>query len=196
MSGVPRLSSSISRGAREISRRGKLIQIEVEDVARIHEILRQRVQELLDQHPDVDKRTLTHRIGRPAPSFLSMFLRGHRRLNDLEVVARIAKFFRVPIGYLLNELEPPHDAQTTLLLGAWQQISDAKDRKAVLAVAQSLAPDDADEGAEGPIALRPAEPSEALHTNGTHAPTPHRTRRRSSPSQKHSVRNSRKRRDE
>lgn len=103
----------------------------------IGRILLQRVRELLAARPDLDRRTLGRGIGRTTPSWLSEFLNGRRTTNDLRLVIRMARFLGVPVGFLLNERDPPDDAQTVTMMGAWEELA-SDDREAVLQLALRL----------------------------------------------------------
>lgn len=100
--------------------------------------LLQRVRELLAQRPDVDEDQFFRAIRRTTPSWKSEFLSGKRTTKDLTVVIDIARFFRVPVGYLIGEQTPQQDAATVTLLGAWHAL-DSADQQVVLQLAVQLA---------------------------------------------------------
>lgn len=100
-----------------------------------------RVLELLAQRPDLDPAVFFKAIGRATPSWRSEFLNGHRTTNNLRLVLAMAKFFRVPVSYLLDVRSESEDAATVTLLGAWRSLSRQTDREAVLQLALTLGSD-------------------------------------------------------
>lgn len=97
-----------------------------------------KVTDLVDARPDVDWATLGKAIHR-GPSWISEFQHGKRTTNDLRLVVKIARFFSVPVGYLLNESDD-RDPLTVMLLGAWSKVADQKPKEAVLALIVTLGP--------------------------------------------------------
>jgi len=104
-------------------------------------ILLDRIRALLAQRPDVDEAQFFERVGRPTPSWRSEFLSGKRSTNDLRLVIAMARFFKVPIGYLLDEGPSQPDAATVTLLGAWKSLKNQRDRDLVLSIAVKLGSD-------------------------------------------------------
>lgn len=100
--------------------------------------LLQRINELLKARPDVDRQAFGRAIGRRTPSWLSEFFSGKRTTNDLRLVLTMARFFRVPVGYLLSDVDDSHDAETLTLLGAWKELHRRQDRGAVLQLVLAL----------------------------------------------------------
>lgn len=102
-------------------------------------LVRQRVNDLLKDRPEITNREFGLAIGQK-PSWVSEFRRGRRHANQLRTVTRMAKFFVVSVGYLIGEAkdETPADGQTALLLAAWSQLTDDDDRALVLSTAQRL----------------------------------------------------------
>lgn len=100
-----------------------------------------RVKELLAQRPDLDEAVFFKSVKRGTPSWRSEFLSGKRTTNDLRLVVSMARFFRVPVGYLLKEGTEPLDAATLTLLGAWKDLKTQRDRDAVMQLALTLGRD-------------------------------------------------------
>lgn len=93
--------------------------------------------EALFKNRGISQREFAEAIG-VSPSWVSAFF-GHRRpANDIHTLSRIARYFGVSVGYLLNETERGRDAGATTLLGAWEGLSDDLDRDAVLQLALRL----------------------------------------------------------
>jgi transcriptional regulator with XRE-family HTH domain len=107
--------------------------------------IREQVRKLLQSRPDVKQQDFGKAIGR-GPSWVSRFLAGERDANETILVARIARFFGVTVGYLLNETDRRRDAATMMLLAAWERL-DSKDREATLQLALTLRPRDEPGGA-------------------------------------------------
>jgi transcriptional regulator with XRE-family HTH domain len=103
----------------------------------IADVLLQRIRALLAARPDVSRRDFARAIGRPTPSWISEFFAGKRTTNDFRLVVRMARFFGVPVGYLLNEADREMDAATASLLGAWRDLREPN-RNAVLQLALHL----------------------------------------------------------
>lgn len=101
--------------------------------------LLQRVNELLVARPDVSRDDLGRSIKR-GKSWISEFFNGKRTTNDLRLVLRMAKFFGVSPGFLINgEAMKPDDALTASLLGVWSDL-EKDERDTVLHVALRLRP--------------------------------------------------------
>jgi hypothetical protein len=98
--------------------------------------LLRKVEELLAAHPDADWPRFADAIQR-GDSWISEFRSGKRTTNDLRLVVKMARFFTVPVGYLLNEHEA-RDATTMLLLGAWERLTP-NEQEAVLRLSVTLA---------------------------------------------------------
>jgi hypothetical protein len=107
----------------------------------VGERLRQRVSELLAQRRDLDPALFFKAIGRNTPSWRSEFLSGKRTTDSLRLVLTMARFFRVPVAYLVGEPADMPDAATLTLLGAWRALSRQTDRDAVLQLALTLGSD-------------------------------------------------------
>lgn len=120
-----------------ISRFEKNISLQLFPVDAIGDTLLQRIQSLLKTRPDLSKAEFFRLIGRPTPSWASEFWSGKRTTNNLRLVIRIARFFKVPVAYLLDEPGPPTDPTTVSLLGVLGALEDA-DREALLQVALSF----------------------------------------------------------
>jgi len=71
------------------------------------------------------------------PSWVSAFLKGTRHANDLPLLVRLARYFGVSVGYLLNEADRGRDAGAATLLATWDQL-EGPDRDVVLQLALSL----------------------------------------------------------
>jgi transcriptional regulator with XRE-family HTH domain len=151
--------------------------VQTSDVDHVSETVLKRVQGLLESRQDVKRVDLAVAIRRESPSWLSEFLAGKRQTNDLRLVIRMARFFGVPVGYLLNEVEPEHDGQTTALLAAWHRLTDQRDRDAVLGIALTLARRDVDTDTVVLPGPRPAADEGGRSTADRPAPTPPKKRR-------------------
>lgn len=126
------MSTHISRFEKNIS---LYLSGVVDDVG---ETLKQRITELLDQRPDLERAEFGRRIGR-GHSWISEFFAGIRSTNNLRLVIRIAKVLGVPASYLLNEPTNEHDGLTLTLLSAWKDLEE-RDKKVVLTAALGLRP--------------------------------------------------------
>lgn len=104
----------------------------------VGERLLRRVQELLAQRSDLDPALFFKAIGRNTPSWRSEFLSGKRTTDSLRLVLAMARFFRVPVAYLVDETTDTADAATLTLLGAWKSLTSSRDRDAVLQLALTL----------------------------------------------------------
>lgn len=100
--------------------------------------LLQRVNELLATRPDLGRDDLGRAIRRGKP-WISEFFSGKRTTNDLRLVFKMARFFGVPIDFLLRDdaRVVREDAQTVTLLGAWNDL-DTDHRETVLQLALRL----------------------------------------------------------
>jgi hypothetical protein len=107
----------------------------VDEVGRI---LKARVEALIAQRPDFNEDHFYRTIKVPSPSWKSEFKAGKRTSNKLRQVIAIARYFKVPVGYLLNELPDQPDAATLTLLAAWKDLKSQRDRDAVLRLALIL----------------------------------------------------------
>lgn len=101
-------------------------------------LLLAQIEQLLAQRPPEDRDRFFSSIGRQTASWRSEFLNGKRTTDSLRLVIAIAKFFRVSVGFLLNEQPENHDAATVTLLGVWKELSPAE-RSVVLNLANELA---------------------------------------------------------
>lgn len=99
-------------------------------------VIRDRVKALFDSRGGLSQAEFAAAIG-TKPSWVSHFFRGSRPANDIHLLRRIARYFGVPVGYLLNETEPAKDAGAVTLLSAWATM-DEKSRQAVLNLALML----------------------------------------------------------
>lgn len=95
-----------------------------------------RVAELLAAQPDVKQHEFGKAIGRGG-SWVSAFLAGKRHANDIALLVKIARYFGVSVGYLLNEADRGRDAGAMTLLSTLEALS-AEDRDVVLQLALSL----------------------------------------------------------
>lgn len=120
------------------SRFEKNISIEVQAVDSLGQTLLQRIKDLLGTRTDISKEQFFRAIGRPTPSWRSEFWSGKRTINNLRLVVRIAKFFNVPVGYLLNEQGAEQDPRTVSMMGLWADLRDPLDRDAVVGLAIQL----------------------------------------------------------
>jgi transcriptional regulator with XRE-family HTH domain len=102
--------------------------------------LLQRVNDLLAARPDLGREDLGRAIRRGKP-WISEFFSGKRTTNDVRLVHKMAKFFGVPPGYLVNgdSDRKEDDAKTVTMLGAWAEL-DADLRDTVLQLALRLRP--------------------------------------------------------
>jgi transcriptional regulator with XRE-family HTH domain len=94
-----------------------------------------RVKALFETHA-ITQRELADAIG-TSPSWVSAFFANRRPANDIHLLLRIARYFGVSVGYLLNESERGRDAETATLLAAFDGLLQP-DRAVVLNVALSL----------------------------------------------------------
>lgn len=123
------MSSGISRFEKVFS-----LQLDRVPIDAVGQTLLQRIRELLSSRADVTRAEFLAAIGRPTPSWGSEFFSAQRTTNNLRLVIKIARYFGVPIGYLLNENEPAKDAGAITLLDAWEHM-DEKGRKILLNMA-------------------------------------------------------------
>lgn len=123
------------------------------------EIVREQVRKLLKARTDVKQKEFGEAIGRGF-SWVSAFLGGTRDANDLRLVVRIARYFGVSVGYLLNETDRGFDAGAMTLLTTWQAL-DSGDRDAVLQLALQLK-----RGTEGTDDGGSSEPDGGPHSGG------------------------------
>lgn len=100
------------------------------------EAVRSRVKELLRQRADVNQVQFGKAVSR-GPAWVSAFLSGRRGANDLALVVRIARFFGVTVGYLLNETDRNRDAGAMTLLAIYDELL-TEDRDLVLQWALGL----------------------------------------------------------
>jgi hypothetical protein len=107
----------------------------VDEVGRI---LLDKIVGLIAQRPDFDADHFFASLGLETPSWRSEFFSGKRTTNKLRVVIAMARYFKVPVGYLLDELPESPDAATITLLGAWKSLQDKRHRDVVLQTALLL----------------------------------------------------------
>lgn len=89
----------------------------------VGESLLQRVKELLNIRTDVDRPDFGRAIGR-GHSWISEFFNGLRTTNDLRLVLKMARFFRVRVGYLLkDDPDAPDDPALMSLMGLWPELT-------------------------------------------------------------------------
>lgn len=100
------------------------------------ETIRARVGELLAAQQDVTQGQFGAAIGRTG-SWVSAFLAGTRHANDVRLVVKIARYFGVSVGYLLNETDRARGAVASTLLAVVEQLAPA-DQDVVLKLALSL----------------------------------------------------------
>jgi transcriptional regulator with XRE-family HTH domain len=85
-----------------------------------------------------------------SPSWVSAFFGYRRPANDIHLLMKIARFFRVSVGYLLSETERARDADATTLLSVWPEIPESA-RRGLVQLALQLSggastPDSAPDG--------------------------------------------------
>lgn len=124
-----------------ISRFEKLFSLQLNRVPidAVGQTILQRIKDLLSHRPDVSRKQFLDAVGRPTPSWGSEFFNGQRTTNDLRLLMRMARYFGVTVGYLLNESDKGRDADAVTLLDAWGRISDPRARRSVLHSALMLA---------------------------------------------------------
>jgi hypothetical protein len=145
-------------------------------VDQLAEALHGRVLGLLAARPDVSKADFGRAIRR-GPSWLSEFFSKQRTTNDLRLVARMARFFGVSIGYLLGESDGrAEDAEVLSLLAAWRGLRTQKDRRAVLQLAVHLSVRDEEEPTEPAAPVGAPERPTARGGAGTEKPQKRTTR--------------------
>jgi transcriptional regulator with XRE-family HTH domain len=98
--------------------------------------LLQRVLELLAARPEMSRADFGRRIGR-GHSWVSEFCAGLRTTNDLRLLLKIGRAFRVSVGYLLGESERRLDPGAATLLATWE-VLDPRDRELLLSVAATF----------------------------------------------------------
>lgn len=96
----------------------------------------------------VNQREFADALGR-SPSWVSAFFSGKRPANDIHLLMKIARYFGVTVGYLLNETDKGHDAKAMTLLAAWSKITNERARNTVLQSALMLQ-DQTDDPDTGP----------------------------------------------
>jgi len=102
----------------------------------VEDTIRGRVAELLAAQQDVKQHEFGRAIGRTG-SWVSAFLAGKRHANDVRLVVKIARYFGVTVGYLLNESDRGRDAGAATLLATWDELL-LPDQDVVLQLALSL----------------------------------------------------------
>ena len=118
-----------------------------------------RVRGLFDSR-GISQRELAESLG-VSPSWVSAFFSGKRPANDIHILIKLARYFGVSVGYLLNETERGRDAGASTLLAAWESMADERDRKAILSLALTLKRDSGGLDTEPP-----PEPSHAPDAGG------------------------------
>jgi hypothetical protein len=102
----------------------------------VPDIIRARAKALLDAHPDKPTQVeFGKAIGR-GDSWVSLFLKGERSA-DVTVVVKMAKFFGVPVGYLLGEGKRGESALLVSVKGMCDELTDAG-LQTLAAVAKTL----------------------------------------------------------
>lgn len=135
------------------------------DVARvpIEETIRERVEALLRERPEVKQYEFGRAIGR-GYSWVSAFLKGKRPVTDVALLVRIARFFPVSAAYLLGESEREADSQTAVMFETWRLLPP-RARKTVLGVARGMLQDltDDNDAPSTPPAHREADGAPRLN---------------------------------
>lgn len=127
------MSTSISRFEKVFS-----LQLDRVPLDAIGQTILQRIKELLAHRPDISRADFLRAVGRPTPSWGSEFFSGQRTTNDLRLLVKMARYFGVTVGHLLNETERGRDAGASTLLAAWESMTDERDRQAILNLALML----------------------------------------------------------
>lgn len=127
----------------------------------IEEVIRQRVRGLLAARPDVSKTEFGEAVGR-GYAWVHAFLAGIRHANEIHLLVKIARYFGVTVGYLLNEADRERDAGAVTLLATWEQLAPA-DQDVVLQLALSLR-----RRVGEPVALAHSAPAPAPRTAELH----------------------------
>lgn len=131
----------------------------------VEEVIRERVRGLLAARADVSHSEFGAAIGR-GYAWVNAFLNGTRHANEIHLIARIARYFGVTVGYLLNESERGRSADAITLLSTFELLGP-KDQAAVLSLALHLRPDD-DTGDRGPAAPPSDAPDREPRNAGAH----------------------------
>lgn len=95
-----------------------------------------RIEELGRTRAGFDRQDLGDAIGR-GRSWISEFYNRQRTTNDLRLVVAMARYFKVPVGFLLGEAQHADDALTVNLLGVWADLPQ-NDRETLLQIALRL----------------------------------------------------------
>lgn len=98
--------------------------------------IRERVRGLFKSRADLSQREFADALG-VDPSWVSAFLAGRRPANDIHLLVKIARYFGVSVGYLLDETERGLDAGAMTLIATWEHL-DPADRSVVLTLALNL----------------------------------------------------------
>lgn len=132
-------TSSVLTVSTDISRAENYFSLQLDRVDAVGNALLRKIEQLLEARPDLSRRDFGAAIGRPTPSWVSEFFSGKRTTDSLRLVIRMAKFFGVPVGFLLGEGPRDQDARTVSLMGAWREL-DSEHRDTVLQLALRLRP--------------------------------------------------------
>lgn len=96
----------------------------------IEEIIREKVRGLLAARGHITQEEFGTAVGRQR-SWVSAFLKGRRHANEIHLVARIARYFGVSVGYLLGERERQYEPAVMTMVEAFSRLSE-RDRSLVL----------------------------------------------------------------
>lgn len=111
--------------------------------ARVEKGIIDRVRGLFVSH-GITQREFADALG-VSPSWVSAFFSGRRPANDIHLLLKIARYFGVTVGYLLNETDRGRDAGASAVIGVWETL-DERGRRALLNLALTLRDPDDDRG--------------------------------------------------
>lgn len=92
----------------------------------IEETIRSRAFALFKSR-GVSQVELSEALGTSA-SWVSAFFGGKRPANDVHLLVKLARYFGVTVGYLLNETERGRDAGATTLVTTWTALDERAQR--------------------------------------------------------------------
>lgn len=101
----------------------------------MEQTIRDRVRALFEVS-GVSQREFAEALGYD-PSWVSQFFSGSKPANNVHLLLRIARYFGVTVGYLLNETERGRDAGAMMLMDAYGTLGP-RERHVVLNTALML----------------------------------------------------------
>lgn len=148
------------RAVKHIRRDVEINFLDSDDVVReaVSDTIRARVRDLLRTRPELTQAEFGGAIGR-GYSWVSAFLKGTRDANDVTVVVRIARFFGVPVGFLLGEGKRGESALLVSVKAQCEELTD-EGLEALALIAKTLP-----KKAKSPTAPAIAEAPDAARAN-------------------------------